>query len=218
MRSWLITIGLATAACASTRADANHAVNNGITCSDVILDDQSTTGGLPVTFGWFPCWNPSGEVAEHRGYVGVTNEVPTQPAPTSELQDAVTDACEKVAPDERDLSPFARGREISQVLPIHDPSGEPKGVKVVFKPGRGMTAEGVRDDIACQRARWRAVDQDPRLAPHDPTLVEGAHVSVAERDGRVEVTVTTERPEQAELAAARAAGALTPRPVQAARR
>ena len=44
----------------------------------------------------------------------------------------------------------------------------------------------------------------------DPTLIEGAQVSVFDRDGHVEVIVDTDTPEQAEIAITRAKGALVP--------
>ena len=218
MRTLLIAIGLA--GCATAAASRREvAVNNAYGCNAVI-NDQARTGGLPLTFGWIPCADPGTEVAEHRIYAPPMRLPPTPPPLSDELElgPTATAACENVAPEDRERSPFAQGRQISQVVPIHGAGGEPEGVRVVFKPGRGLTAGEMRDHIACQRARWQAVEQDPRLAPHDPTLVDGAHVTVSDRDGHVEVTVRTDTPEQAELAAARAAGALAMRPPQTANR
>jgi hypothetical protein len=80
----------------------------------------------------------------------------------------------------------------------------------VFKPVPGLTAKWMQQDIACQRAQWAVAGKDPKFAPWDPTLVDGAQIDVRDNHGHVEVLVTTDSPEAAELAVARARGTLVP--------
>jgi len=41
------------------------------------------------------------------------------------------------------------------VIP-HREAGQLRGVRIVFNPIGGMTADWLRRDIECQRARWAA--------------------------------------------------------------
>lgn len=180
-------------------------------CGDTVLNDQLTTGGLRVT-SWMPCWNAEEEVAQHRRFVAEQEREAARRDRHAAAQLAETEAsaCATIPEREREHSAFAHAKEIAAVMPLYAAGGEPRGVKVVFAPVRGLHADWIRADIACQRARWATFGQDPKLVPHDPTLVAGAHIAVAEVQDHVEVTVTTDTPDQATIAIARAQGSVGP--------
>ncbi len=178
-------------------------------CGDGVLNDQLTTGGLPVTT-WNPCWNGEEEAAlrqldaaEHERRAAERERHAAQ-----ELIDAERVACAKVSPEEREHSPFAHRQEVMAVLPERA-GGELRGVRVVFSRVRGLTADWMRDSIACQQARWAMSGEDPALMPDDPTLVAGAQTTVFDQDGQVVVVVTADSPAVARVALARARHRLT---------
>ncbi len=220
----LLPVVAVAAACGSTQA--NHPVDNGIACGSTVVEDQITTAGQRLA-AWTPCWDiDATELTSRDPYallqIMAPNAVPHEPrseeAPIStDLDVAAEIACAKVAPRDRDHSAFDRTKEIAAVHPIHDATGEVSGVKVIFRPVGGLDAEWMRDSIACQQARWATFGQDPKLAPHDPTLVAGAHVDVADREGHVEVTVMTDTAAQASLAIGRVTGAKRTIPQTASR-
>jgi hypothetical protein len=163
-------------------------------CNDLVLFDQMTTGAAKVTT-WWPCFDVWDEEQ------ATTQRVDVDSAQrVAEVEDA---ACAGIAVQERTHSPFAHRRSIEIVEPVRE-DNELVGVRVVFKPVRGLTADWMRSAIACQQARWAAITDADMLPPPDPTLVEGAEVNVIERGGRVEVFVTTPTSELAEIALSRA--------------
>ena len=219
------------AACGSAQFSANRPVDhgNGIACGDAMVEDQITTAGQPLVAAqplspFKQCWDtPAHELTSRDPYAWVKIMAPNAVPPTPETHTITTElvddellACANVAPADRRRSAFDRTGEIAAVRPIHDATGEVSGVKVIFRPVPGLDAEWMRDSIACQQARWRVAGQDPNLAPRDPTLVDGARVTVADREGQVEVTVMTDTSAQAKLAIGRVSGAN--RPAQTASR
>lgn len=175
-------------------------------CPDTVLNDQLTTGGRRVTT-WQPCYDLGEPPARiRRDRVIATYEEQRQGreydfARTLPLDEQA--ACAGVPLRERDRSPFWNRQAIDKVEPVSE-DGELVGVRVVFERRPGLTAESMRRHIECQRARWQSLGEASTWHPDDPTLVEDAHASVLERDGHVEVIVTTPSPEHAELALARA--------------
>jgi hypothetical protein len=129
---------------------------------------------------------------------------PATGATASATGTTVAAACAGVPADRRGVSPFARREQIEQVVPITD-EGQLIGARTVFRKGIGITADGMRKQIACEKARYSAAGPIADK-PADPTLVEGAKVEVLDRGGRVEVSVTTPTPDQAQVVLARANG------------
>ena len=174
-------------------------------CGDPVLADQVTSGGQRV-ITWQPCFDAADEsaIAETEERVEVEGVAPR----TALAQAALPAACDAVPLRERTHSPLAHKRAIDRIEPIYD-EGQLAGVRVVFKRVRGLNAEWVRRGIACQRARWAVVANEPGFSPSDPTLVEGADANVIERDGRVEVIITAETPDRADIVLARARGELS---------
>ena len=177
-------------------------------CGDPNLNDQLTSGGLRVTT-WQPCFDLSDEAAERHREVAMHERKLAQKDREAAARLAETErtACEGVPSRELGHSAFAHGKSIDHVEPMYEGS-QLAGVRIVFKPVRGLTAAWVRGDIDCQRARWAVSGKDPTWMPSDPSLVDGVSIEVSDREGHVEVVVTTARPEQAAIALARARGEL----------
>jgi len=177
-------------------------------CGDPDLNDQLTTGGLRVTT-WQPCFDQSDETAErHREAAMHEHDLARKDrAAASRLADAERLSCEGVPARELARSPFSHAKSIDRVEPMYDGT-QLAGVRIIFKPVRGLNAAWLQRDIACQRARWAVFGKDPTWLPGDPSLVDGVAVDVFDRDGHVEVTVTTKQPDQAAVALARARGEL----------
>lgn len=183
--------------------------NDTFACGDMALNDQLTTGGLRVTT-WQPCADIEADASGHHALLAAEERERARHDRhgAEKLVQAEIAACGTLTKREQEHSPFAHRRAIAEVIP-HREAGELRGVRVVFKPIAGLTADWVKRSIACQQAHWALVGRDPKVAPDDPTLVDGAKVEVSDRGGRVEVLVTAPA-EQAEIALARAQGELTP--------
>ncbi|MDB4954640.1 MAG: hypothetical protein JWO36_2209 [Myxococcales bacterium] len=208
---------LAAAACAGTQSNTpslhrqsapeRAAVAASYTCGDTVLEDQVTSGGQRLVY-WQPCWDweMEPEMLERRES---TQVVPLQ-TPDRRLVEAEAMACANVGPSERERSPFSHRKQIAQVTP-HRVAGRLAGVRVRFERVPGLTADFMRKDIECHRARWETLGR-VSVPTTDPTLIDGARVTVFDRNGQVEVLVETDAPDRAELALARAKGEMLPLP------
>jgi hypothetical protein len=179
-------------------------------CGDPVLNDQVTTGGLRVTT-WQPCFDLAEEAAVgHRDAAQRERELARRDRRTAHaLVSAELSACAGIPDSERAHSVFAHKTAISKVIP-HREAGQLHGVWVEFKRVPGLSADWIRRDIDCQRARWAALGPHPTDSPEDPTLVPGAQVQVFDRGDHVDVLVTTDTTEAGEVALARAEGRLSP--------
>lgn len=179
-------------------------------CGDTVLMDQIQTGGRPLTL-WTPCFDAAEESAMHHRFLASREREAARAdrAGAHQLLRAEIAACQGISPREREHSVFAHRDEISEIVP-HYEGAQLHGVWVIFKPVPGMTADWVRQDIACQRARWALQGEPADLAPNDPTLVPNAQVQVADRAGHVEVLISTPATADAEIALARAHGQASP--------
>ena len=180
-------------------------------CGDTVLNDQLTTGGIGPVTTWQPCFDVTEEQAVREQTLG--NEAPPQRSQAeihaaAQLVQAEAEACRDVPAHERDHSVFAHKKAIASVEPVRDATGI-RGVRVTFKPVRGLTKAFIERDIACTRARWAVSGRDPKLMPYDPTLVDGADVHVVDDGGRTVVTVTAGSADAAQVLLARAQGQLT---------
>ncbi len=178
-------------------------------CGDGVLNDQLTSGGLPVTT-WNPCWNGEEEAAiRHIDSAEQERRAAERERHAAqELVDAENRACANISPGERTHSPFAHHQEVGAVV-AERAGGELHGVRIIFRSVPGLTAAWMRDSIACQQARWATSGKDPTLMTDNPTLVVGAQTTVLEQSGRVVVIVTTDSPDAARVALARAQQNLT---------
>jgi hypothetical protein len=175
-------------------------------CPDLDLNDQLTTGGRRVT-NFQPCYTVGPPPATDRreqivsSYEEQSRHREYEVDRTLALDEQA--ACSGVPLIEGERSPLVDRRSIDKVEPVQE-DGQLVGVRVVFKPVRGLTAEALRRDIACQRARWESLGETATWRPDDPTLVSGVHWTVLDRAGHVELFVTAPTPEQASVALSRA--------------
>ncbi len=173
-------------------------------CGDPVLNDQLTTGGTKVTT-WQPCFDVAEEramdlryAAEHERQAARQHRRAAAALVRGELA-----ACRGIPERERDHSVFAHRSAIADVIP-HREAGQVLGVWIVFKPVVGFTADWLRRDIACQRARWAVLGSPSNMAAADPTLVPGSTAQVFDRKNHLEVLVTTDSTDAGEMALARA--------------
>jgi len=191
-----------------------------IACGDPVLNDTLTTGGVGRVTNWVPCFDVADEhAARQREAAEHEKEAADQDRRmAAALVRAEMSACAGIPPAEREHSVFAHKTEIQHVMP-HRESGLVRGVWIELKPVPGLTADWVRRDIACQRARFAVLG--PRAAagmPDDPTLVPGADVQVFDRRDHIDVLVRTETVSDGQVALARAEGRLAPGSTQTAER
>lgn len=152
---------------------------------------------------WQPCFDLSEEAAvEHREAAARERELAKRDRRTAAaLVRAEVDACTGIPEAERAHSVFAHKSAIARIIP-HREAGQVRGVWVELKPVHGLTADWVRRDIACQRARWAALGPS-RVSPDDPTLIPGAEVQVFDRGDHVDVLISTDNEEDGQLAVSR---------------
>ncbi len=180
-------------------------VGAGFECGDQVLEDQSTTGGQPITY-FQPCCRTFQEEmrASQAARVDRERALARHDRHTAALlARSEADACRAVPPAERTHSPFAHTKEIAAVTPVRE-NGTLDGVRIAFRPVPGLRAEWIKNAITCRQAQWVVFGRDPKLDPNDPTLLETADVSVTDVDGHVEVLITTHNPADAEVALMRA--------------
>ena len=174
-------------------------------CGDTVLADQTTSGGerLDLTV---PCFDVTDESAVHHRYAA-------DPARQSATKDekivanlAATElhSCHGIPEREREHSAFTHKHAIASVSPRKG------GVLIAFKQTAGLTAQWMERDIQCHQARFATLGQPASYLPDDPTLVPGAHVTVTERDHRIEVLIETPDADSAQLALQRAQDLLAP--------
>lgn len=119
------------------------------------------------------------------------------------LLDAERQACDAIAPDERDHSPFWHREDIAAVAPVVK-DGHIRGVEIRFKRVAGLTEDWLRRAIACHQARAAVAGFDPSFMPYCPLALEGVSAEVrAGTDGLI-VVLQAPRAAQAEAALGRA--------------
>jgi len=179
-------------------------------CGDTVLNDQLTSGGEQLT-SWMPCWDLAEESAiGHRALARKERAAAKEDREmAASLARTERQYCRGIPDRELSHSPFAHQKAIAQIIP-HRQSGEIHGVRIVFKPVPGLTAGYMTQAIACQRARYLVLGK-PVEQPEDPTLLDGAEVTVTTRDGHLEVLVWVESAVDGSIALARARELLQPR-------
>lgn len=191
------------AAAADNRLSKDH-----FDCGDPVMNDQITTGGQRV-MTWQPCFDIADEAAEnHRGAAQQERQLARKDRATAaRLVDTQRFACAGIPEREQGHSVFSHVRSIDRVEPVYN-GDRLAGVRIEFKPVRGLTADWLRRDVECHRARWAALGKDPAWMPMDPTLVDSATIDVRDAGSTVIVVVTSPEREQAANALARARGQL----------
>jgi hypothetical protein len=187
-------------------------------CGDRVLSDQTMSGGQPIVQAT-PCWNVEQESVQHHRDMAAREraQARTERREATRLVEKSVAACAGIPEAEREHSPFAHRKDISEVLP-HVVGGQLRGVRVVFKPVGALTADWLERDIACHRAEVAVLGEVPESLADDPTLLDGATVTVGHEGDRLTVLVETESPDLAEIALAQAEGKPVTNPPQTASR
>jgi len=184
---------------------------SGYQCGDVALSDQSTSGGVRLVQA-VPCWNVDEEIAAHHRFEADREQVLAdneRRAATQMVVDEVA-ACQGLSARELEHSPFAHRREIDQVIPRRE-AGVLRGVRIVWKPVLGLSADWMRQAIACHRARFERLGEPATYMADDPTLVARATVTVEEHRGHIEVLVESSDDISSRVALERAHDLVHPR-------
>lgn len=159
-----------------------------------IRTGETTKDGEPITL-WMPCWDYAKDSTRY--------QVNVDESTTKRLAQAERTQCIGLAPAALERSPFVQDNAIDEIVP-HRSGATIHGAHIVFKPIPGLTVSWMRRAIACHQARWRTLGQPASYLAGDPTLVEGATVSVTEVDDHIVVLVASDTPASARMALERA--------------
>lgn len=179
-------------------------------CGDP-MHDQSTTGTERVST-WNPCWDIEEETAaRHRAAAAEERYRANLAADQSaQLVQAELVHCKGLPEHELAHSPFEHRRAIREVT-AHRGGGQVRGVRIIFKDIPGLTVDYLRSAIACHRARYETLGKPAQYLPEDPTLFDGAEVTVSQRQNGIEVLITAEDPAVGRIAYDRAQKLVTDR-------
>ena len=104
------------------------------------------------------------------------------------LRDTEAKACVGMAEDDRDISPFERTADIASIEPVTEErwagTGRVRrtvtaGVRVVFHPVPGLTAEKLQREVDCHLARASVLGHDLPEMPDCPLVPKGAEARVS---------------------------------------
>ncbi|MDX2054625.1 MAG: hypothetical protein SFV15_19650 [Polyangiaceae bacterium] len=106
-------------------------------------------------------------------------------AASKELADAEARECAGLSDEDRDVSPFARGADISSVAQLKEDKRVGKasvsreaGATIVFRAAPGLTAEWLQRIVDCHLARNSAVGHDMPEMSYCPLVPRGAQAKV----------------------------------------
>ena len=132
-------------------------------------------------------------------------------AASAALRQAEATACNGIAPDDRDISPFAHVDDLSSVEPLYEMSSVAKspsqrlvGASVLFRPVAGLTQERLQRIIDCHLARNAALGHQDTTMPDCPLVLAGVRASVEPDEGALVVHLRADDPRTAAEVLARA--------------
>jgi len=171
--------------------DSRSAAPQGYSCGDTVMSDQLTSGGARIVQS-VPCWDAGEEQAAHQRYLADREQqlARVERRSATLMVEAELAACHGLSARELEHSPFAHRREIAEVIPYRV-TGTLRGVRIIWKPVPGLTADWMRRAIECHRARFERLGEPPIYFPEDPTLVARSTVTVEQRGNHLEVQVDT---------------------------
>ena len=161
---------------------------------DAARTEEKPRRGDLMTY-WLPCWDDS------KG--GPRYVVRTDRATEARLAKVAAEQCIGLFPASIERSPFAQREAIEEIVP-HRLGTSVVGAHIVFKRIPGLTVSWMRRAIACHQARWRTLGEPADYLPGDPTLIDGAEVTVTSADYRVVVLVETRSEPEAQVVLRRA--------------
>jgi len=203
------------AAAAALEQSAREAAPSGAPadagCVDPVLADQVSSGGEPLV-RWVPCWTRSnGADARLQQAAAQRAEATRHRQRAGELVRAELDACANVSDAQFDTSVFVHVGDILAVSALID-DDRLEGARIRFRRITGLSAEWLRAAITCQQARAAASGWPSTYLAFDPTIVEGASVTVRTDDDALVVDVRAADKGAALVVYARAESLLFPEP------
>lgn len=175
-----------------------------VRCGDSVLQDQVTSGGerLIVTQ---PCWTAEQVVVDrHRETAqNLRAHAAIHRDRARALLAAEQAACAAMPRSELDHSPFAHREDVVAVTAILD-SDRIRGARITMRKVPGLSAGWLRTAIGCHQARAAAIGWEPAHLAYDPSLVDGATVTVGDDGAILTIDVRADRPEVALVVYARA--------------
>lgn len=177
-------------------AAASSAVAACATASDgTRADDMSAEGHEAAAVHWVSAANPSSQ--DQAKYQKARALAARHRSAAQALVEAEARACGGVALDDRDISPFARSRDIesvSEVLqgsPQQDNSISParRGASIKFRPVPGLTRERLQRIIDCHVARNASLGSPGEIPC--PLALKGVTAVVRQDRGSLVVEVTS---------------------------
>ncbi len=138
-------------------------------------------------------------------------------AASAALREAETTACAGIAPDDRDISPFAHTEDIVSVVRLENSTtgGKnsmrlPAGAVVTFRAVEGMTAEWLQRLVDCHLSRNSALGHAISEMPNCPLVPKGVEARVTSVGNGFAVSVRSENPTTAQEILARAQRLVAP--------
>lgn len=162
--------------------------------SDAVRTGEFTAKGEPIRY-WQPCWDYT--------KTGPRYQVTVDKPAAAKLASIESTQCIGLSPDSLERSPFAQDQAIDEIIPDRDGNGV-SGAFIVFKQVPALTVSWMRRAISCHRGRWNTLGRPSTYLTGDPTLIEGAQISVSEFDHHIVVRIQTESVADAKLVLARA--------------
>jgi hypothetical protein len=165
-------------------ADAEaRALQQDLVCGDRVLESQASSGGERLLIQ-SPCWSSDNGIARHRQVAArLRADAKAHRARAQALREAERHSCAATGETAAAAGPFAQVVGVEAIVE----GGEVRGarIRVQATPGGAALVERA---IACDRARAAVIGWVPD--GNDPTLLEGADVSVLEMgDGSTLVIV-----------------------------
>jgi hypothetical protein len=160
-----------------------------VTCGDTALDTLSTSGTerLPLSP---PCW--AGEVATVRRDRAHAAELLADARrhriQAREMVRTQVKWCSGLPLAELEHSPFDHREDLAAVQAELE-GDRLRGARIRFKPVAGLTAEWMRQTLACHQAMARSMGFEPTHLSSCPSVVLGAHAEVSETPRGVEVVI-----------------------------
>jgi hypothetical protein len=109
-------------------------------------------------------------------------------AASAALREAESRACAGIADDDRDISPFEQRDDIASIEPVTEQRwagvgrmqrAVTAGVRVMFQPVPGLTAEKLQRQVECHLARAAVLGHDLPEMPDCPLVPKGAEARVS---------------------------------------
>lgn len=149
------------------------------------------------------CWTSTRTVTdEHEKWAEEHRRIAAEHrAASAALREAEARACASIAPEDRDISPFAHADDIARVEQLDEmitvnkmPSPRLVGAVVVFRPVQGLTRERLQEIVDCHLARNAALGHTSSTMPNCPLVPAGVRATAESVEDGLAVQIRAEDP------------------------